>query len=180
MAIQNENPVLGSILKRMVRAFNRIGVNTGTSPVGALPKPPTIGALNIKASGEIVHATITDASPNTTSREWFLEHSTDQLNWHVVHMGVSRGTFLQLPSKTDSGATQKWYFRGYSQDPGSPPSDPVYFGGLSPTAVTLTGSTQLTPLASTGSGTASPLGTQGGWGRGKTPVRPPLSTVGRP
>ena len=179
--VQNENPSLGNLLRRMSAAINRLGLNAGVSPVGSLPAPPTIASLNIKASGETVHATINDASECTTSREWYLEHSADNgLTWHVKHMGASRGTFLTLPSKTDSGATQPWIFRGYSQDPGSPPSEPIYFGGLSPIAVTLTGTTQLTPLASTGSGTASPLGSQGGWGRGKTPYRPAGSTQGRP
>ena len=178
--IRNENPILGNWMTRVGKAINRLGLNTGVSPIGQLPTPPSIGALNIKASGETVHATITDSSEATTNREWFVEHSTDQVNWHVEHLGVSRGRFFNLPSKTDSGAAQPWYFRAYSQDPGSPPSKPVYFGGLSPTPVSLTGSTQLTPLQSTGSGTASPLGTQGGWGRGKTPYRPAASTTGRP
>ena len=179
--MRNDNPVLGRWMTRVGLALNRLGFNTGTSPVGALPIPPSIGALNVKASGEAVHVTITDSSEATTSREWFVEHSADNgVNWHVEHLGASRGIFLNLPSKNDAGMIQPWIFRAYSQDPGSPPSKPVYFGGASPQAVTLTGSTQLTPLSSTGSGTASPLGTQGGWGRGKVPVRPASSTVGRP
>jgi hypothetical protein len=180
--IQNENPSLGRLLQRTVSAINRLASNAGVSPVGQLPIPPTIGAINVKASGETVHVTVDDASEATTNREWFIEHATEPnfIAPHVVHLKSSRGAFLNLPSKTDAGTAQGWYFRGYSQDPGSPPSAPVYFGGLSPTKVTLSGSTQLTPLASTGSGTASPLGTQGGWGRGKIPVRPAGSTTGRP
>jgi len=180
--IRNENPVLGNWMRRVGSALNRMALNAGVSPIGQLPAPPSIGALNIKASGETVHATIDDTAHTTTAREWFVEHDTSP-NFtapHVVHLGASRGGFLNLPSKNDSGTATPWYFRAYSQEPGSPPSPPVYFGGLSPTAVTLTGSTQLTPLASTGSGTASPLGTQGGWGRGKTPYRPAGSTTGRP
>ncbi len=180
--IQSENPALGNWMRRVGNAINRSARNAGVSPVGQLPAPPQIGALNVKASGETVHVTITDSSESSTNREWFVEHSTEPnfIAPHVVHLKSSRGAFLTLPSKTDAGSSQPWYFRAYSQDPGSPPSAPVYFGGLSPTAVTLTGSTQLTPLQSTGSGTASPLGTQGGWGRGKTPIRPAGSTVGRP
>ena len=172
--VQNENPSLGNLLRRMSAAINRLGLNAGVSPVGSLPAPPTVGAVNVKASGETVHVTVFDASEATTNREWFVEHATEPnfIAPHVVHLKASRGVFLSLPSKTDAGGSQPWYFRAYSQEPGSPPSAPVYYGGLSPTAVTLTGSTQLTPLASTGSGTASPLGNQGGWGRGKVPYRP--------
>ena len=180
--MQDENPTLGNWMRRVGSALNRLALNAGVSAVGQLPAPPPIGAVNVKAAGETVHVTISDSSAATTNREWFVEHSTEPnfLVPHVIHLKSSRGVFLNLPSLTDSGETQKWYFRAYSQDPGSPPSPPVYFGGLSPTAVTLTGTTQLTPLTSTGSGTASPLGTQGGWGRGKVPLRPAGSTVGRP
>lgn len=172
-AIRNENPVLGNWMRRVGAALNRLGVNTGTSPVGRSAPPPPVGGLNIKANGEMVHATINDASAATTSREYWIESATNPnfLYPHTEHLMASRGKFFNLPSKTDSGTPHSWYFRAYSQEPGSEPSAPVYFGGLSPTPVTLSGSTQLTPLQSTGSGTASDTGGQGGWGRGKTPIR---------
>lgn len=180
--IRNENPVLGNWMRRVSSALNRLALNTGTSPVGQIAAPPTIGGLTVKASNGIVHVTVQDANEIHNSVEYFVEHTTDPTFSapHVAHLKSSRGTFLNLPAKDDSGNAQSWYFRAYSQYPGSQPSAPVYFGGLSPTAVNVGGSTQLTPLQSPGSGTASPDGTQGGWGRGKTPYRPSQSTQGRP
>jgi hypothetical protein len=171
---RQQNPLTGRLLQRMINAIVQTATNATVSPLGALAPPPSVGALNIKSSGEIIHATISDSAPIQKGINYFVEYATEPnfLAPHVYHLNASRGHFVTLPSKTDSGAAQNWYARAYSQYPGSGPSRPVYFGGLSPTAITLTGTTQLTPLASTGSGTASPAGGQGGWGLGKIPNRP--------
>jgi hypothetical protein len=174
-AIRSKDPVLGNWMRRVATALNRLGSNSGVSPVGEVPAPPTIGAINVKASGETVHVTIADTSPASRTREYWVEHSTSPnftgATTYTKHLVASRDHWLTLPTLTDSGGAQPWYFRGYSQEPGSPPSAPVYYGGLSPTGVTLTGSTRLTPLPSTGSGTANSISPQGGWGRGKASVR---------
>lgn len=173
-AVRLRDPDAGNLLRRIIEAVNRLAFNSGQSPTGENPTPPSIGAVNVKASGGVAHVTINDATETTRAREYFVEYDTNP-NFpgpHVAHLGVPRGTFLTLPALNDSGAAQNWYFRAYSQEPGSLPSMPVYFGGLSPMAVSVGGSVRLTPLQSTGSGTASPLGNQGGWGRGKVPVRP--------
>ena len=171
--IRLENPSLYNFCRRVVTAINTLGQNGGISPTGASDPPPSIGAVNVKSSGETVHVTLDDPSPVSNQIEYFVEAATDA-NFsapHVFHLKAGRGAFLNLPAKDDNGTAQPWHFRGYSQYPGSQPSAPVYFGGLSPQPVTLTGSTQLTPLQSTGSGTGTTLGQQGGWGRGKVPVR---------
>jgi hypothetical protein len=182
MLEQNENPSRGNLFRRIIAAVNQLAANTGVSAVGESSPPPTVGGVNVKAAGEMVHVTISDANQVSKPIEYFVEHSTSPnfVNPHVTHLVSSRGLFITLPSKNDAGTAQPWYFRAYSQYPGSQPSAPVYYGGLSPTAVTLSGTTHLTPLASTGSGTASPIGQQGGWGRGKTSYRPSGSTTGRP
>jgi hypothetical protein len=166
--IRMENAFLGRVLGRLVSGINNLAQNAGLSPVGKTITPPKIGAISVKASGEIVHATIFDPQA-TKTREYFIEASTEPnfLYPHVFHLVSGRGAFIHLPSKTDSGSAQPWYVRGYSQDPGSDPSEPVYYGGATAQSITLSGTTQLTPLQSTGSGSASPFGGQGGWGRGK-------------
>jgi hypothetical protein len=172
--VRNENPSLGNLIRRVIAAVERMAQNTGVSAVGQAAPPPTVGAVQVKAAGGIAHVTVSDSAQVSKPVEYFIEHDTDP-NFpapHVVHLVSSRGAFLNLPAKNDAGASQNWYFRAYSQYPGSQPSKPVYFGGLSPTAVSVGGAVQLTPLSSTGSGTASPLGGQGGWGRGKVPTRP--------
>ena len=171
--IRNQNPSLGSILNRIIRALERTAQNAGVSAIGEMEPPPSVGSVNVKASGGVAHVTINDGAEITKPIEYFIEHDTNPnfTNPHVQHLVASRGAFLNLPSKNDAGEAQSWYFRAYSQYPGSQPSKPVYFGGLSPTAVDTGGSTTLTPLPSTGSGTASTLGGQGAWGRGKTPYK---------
>jgi hypothetical protein len=173
--IQNSNPLLGNLLRRIIRSLTQISQSTGVSPVGKSDPPPTIGALNIKASGELVHATISDASPVRKGINYFLEADTDPTfpAPQVFHLGTSRTHFVNLPSLDDTGTAQNWYFQAYSQYVGSNPSRKIPFGGLAPTAITLSGSTRLTPLQSTGSGTASPTGGQGGQGFGLAPIRPP-------
>lgn len=173
--VRQQNPGLGSLLGRLVRALNTMATSAGLSPIGKSDPPPTVGSVSVKAANGLAHVTIADDAPIQKPIEYFIEHDTSP-NFpapHVAHLVASRGAFLSLPSLTDAGAAQSWYFRAYSQYPGSHPSQPVYFGGISPTAVSVGGTVQLTPLASTGSGTASPTGGQGGWGRGKIPVRPP-------
>ena len=173
--IRQENPLTANVLRRIISAITQTATSAGVSPVGRASAPPTIGAINVKASNGLVHATIQDSSANDTSTEWFIEHDTNP-NFtapYVKHLVSSRDLWVNLPQNADDGHMQLWYFRGYSQKPGSPPSAPVYFGGLSPTGVNVGGGVNLTPLSSTGSGTASPTGQQGGWGRGKVPTRPP-------
>jgi hypothetical protein len=171
--VRAENPMLANLLRRVVGAINTLAENTGQSPTGQSDAPPAVGAVNVKASGGVAHVTIADDAPVSKPIEYFVEHDTNPnfTNPHVQHLVSGRGAFLPLPSKNDAGDTQHWYFRAYSQYPGSQPSAPVYFGGLSPTGVDTGGATQLTPLTSTGSGTASPTGQQGGWGRGKIQER---------
>lgn len=169
-----DGPLLASLLRRIIDGVNTVATNTGTSPTGEAQTPPAIGGVNVKVNGETAHVTIQDANEVDRSHEWHLEYTTnDQFSSpHYMYLGPSREAFLNLPSKDDTGNPQKWYVRAYSQKMGSQPSAPVYYGGLTPTAIEPSGSTQLTPLSAPGSGTASPFGTQGGWGRGKIPVRP--------
>lgn len=168
-----ENPTLGAVLRQFRNAINQTAQNAGVSPVGQADAPPQIGALTVKASGETVHATINEPNQINNQIEYFLEYANEPnfLAPHVAHLKSARGHFLTLPAKNDAGDAQPWYFRAYSQYPGSKPSAPVYFGGKTPQKVTLSGTTQLTPLTSTGSGTATSTGGQGGWGRGKTPFK---------
>ena len=93
----------------------------------------------------MVHVTINDASSISTSTEYFVEHDTDP-NFghpHVEHFGASRGKFFNLPANDDNGNPQPWHFRIFAE-PWFAAVFPVYFGGSSPTPVTLSGSTNMT------------------------------------
>ena len=174
--VNEDDPRLGTLLQRIITAINKAARNAANSAVGEIQSPPPIGQINVKTSGEIVHVTHTDLAPIQRGINYFTEVDTDP-NFpspQVFHHGTSRQAIFTLPTMNDTGDTMNYYIRGYSQYHGSQPSTPVVYGGNAPSAVTLSGSTQLTLLPSTGSGTASGTGGQGGWGLGKVLVRPPV------
>jgi hypothetical protein len=121
-----------------------------------------------------VHVTLSDYSERSRSLHYFVEADTDPAfpNPHGFQLGASRGLFVNLPAKDDNANAQSWYFRGYSMYPGSAKrSNHVIFGGAAaPEAVSVGGTTELTPLTSTGMGTASATGQQGGQGFGTAQV----------
>lgn len=179
MRSANYPQLLSNALQKIQDGINNLGSQLAAEPIGLASPPPKLESVNVKVptAGEQVHVTLTHNAPIQKNIHYFLEYDTDP-NFsapHVAHLGTSRGTVLNLPSKDDSGTTHNWYFRGYPQFPGSKPAAPVNYGGIAPTAVNLTGSTQLTLQPSTGSGTAAPNGQQGGWGFGKVNTRGPIA-----
>lgn len=169
--IQGKWPRLGQYLDRfMGNAINNLSTNTATSANGEVPTPAAPVAVNVKVSGEIAHLTINDPQPLQRGAQYHVELATNSTFSypHVEHLGSSRGRFVTLPTFPDGGGTKHtWNARAYVQYQGSQPS-PV----TAPVSFQMAGTTQLTPLQSTGSGTASTNGSQGGWGLGKVIYRP--------
>lgn len=175
--IEGENPKLGQYLRQyVVPAITRTARNAAVSPIGSVAAPTAPSAIDIASSGETVHISHTDNSALNRGISYFTEIGVNDPSFRqpIVHFhGPSRTSPpLTLPTKDAGGSTISYYFRGYSQYPGGPPSGKTVFGGATnPTAVTLTGSTELNLLPSAGSGTSSGNGSQGGQGFGKKPVR---------
>ena len=169
----NLDPKLGDVLEQFQAAINQTGINTGTDPKGQYKTPPQLQGINVKAANGQVHVVLTHNVPIQRGMEYFVEADTDPSfpQPHVEPLGASRGKFFPLPGKTDGGATQHWYFRGYAQHPGGQATAKMVHGGQTPIAVDVGGTTQLTPIPSTGSGTALANGTQGGHGFGPTLFR---------
>jgi hypothetical protein len=167
----NSDVRLGTLLQKIINGVNQLGQASGVDAVGETSAPTGPNGVAVKASGEMVHIAVTDNSSLQRGTKYFTEYANEPnfLQPWVVDHGASRNTQLTLPTKTDGGtSTHSWYFRSYSQLPGSQPSAPVTYGGAaSPTAITLTGSTEMTLIPSNGSGTASPNGSQGAQGLGK-------------
>jgi hypothetical protein len=165
-----ENPTHGALLQKIITAVNTLAENTTSSAVGRSTAPPPINALNVKVAGEYAHVTITHTGNIQQGVHYFVEaaNNANFIGAHPIHFGTSRTRDpIHLAANDDSGTPQKWYLRGYAQYPGSDPSTPVNHGGTEPTAITTTGTTQLTWQPSTGSGTASNSGQQAAWGFGK-------------
>jgi hypothetical protein len=174
----NYPQLLSNALQRIQDGVNNLGSQLAADPVGLASPPPVLQGINVKTSGELVHVTLTHNVPIAKNIHYFLEYTQNDPNFlapHIEHLGTSRGRVLNLPTKDDGGTAVNYYFRAYPQFPGSKPAKPLNFGGTVPTAVTLAGTTQLTLQPSTGSGTASGNGQQGGWGFGKTNTRGPIA-----
>ena len=170
---------LGVALQRLEDAVNQLGVHTATDPTGTVPAPPAIQKLTIKTDGNgTVHGTIDDNNPISRGLHYFVEYDTTPAfsRPHVVHLGVSRTMHpFILPAKDDDGNAQQFYFRGYSHYPGGEPGPPLHFGGDVPTPVSPGGTSQMTLLPSTGSGTAPNDGQRGASGFGKVLHRLPVT-----
>lgn len=171
-----KDAVQANFLQRIVDAVNNVAKGAGVAVSGEHPAPPPVNAITVKANGEMVHATLTHNAEVNRAINYFIEADTNKsfTQPHVMDIGSSRTHVFHLPALNDSGAQQPWYLRAYAQYPGSKPSTPTVLGGLTnPTPVPLVGSTKLTLLPSTGSGTGSSTGQQGAAGRGKQRVSTP-------
>lgn len=170
---------IGDALERIVSGVNTTGTHIGVDPTGVQPAPPPIQQLNVKTNGTgLVHVTIDDHNQIAKNLHYFVEYDTDP-NFPqpiVKHLGVSRTMDpLTLPAMNDGGHAQKFYFRAYSQYPGSAPGPKINNGGTTPKAIDPGGTQMMTLLPSTGSGTAQNSGQEGGSGFGKIQIR--LATV---
>ena len=167
---------LGEAFRKLVDGTNLLGQNSAVDAVGTMPEPPTVQQLQVKTNGAgLVHAVINDQNTIQRNLHYFVEYDTNPAftQPHVVHLGASRSMNpITLPAMDDNGNPQQFYFRAYSQYPGSTPGQPVHFGGETPTPVNPGGTQQMTLIPSTGSGTAQASGQQGGSGFGKVLFRP--------
>lgn len=182
--ITNIWPRLGILLSKHEGAINTVAQHAAVSTNGELSPPSRPGQVNVKVSGEIAHVTIDDPQELQRGGQYHVELSTDpQFSApHVEHLGSSRGRFITLPTNADDGTPHQWHARAYCQYQGSQPSSYTYYGGDSPASFQMQGATNMTPLPSTGSGTASNNGQQGGSGLGKVLFRPapmPKRAVGQ-
>jgi hypothetical protein len=158
------------IFDQIQTAVNQQGQAVGIDSSGHTTPPDAPTAINVKAANGTAHVTITDNTQRNRALHYFVEADTDPAfsQPHVVHLGASRGAFIPLPGMKDNSDVQPWYFRAYSMHLGSSQASAhqVFGGSATPTPVTMGGSVALTPLPSTGSGTASTTGQQGGTGFG--------------
>ena len=165
-----ENPRQGALIQRLITSINTLAENTASSAVGRIEPPPPLNAVNVKVSGEYAHVTFDHSGEIQQGVRYIAEIATNPQfrGAHPVHFGTSRTRDpIHMAPYDDDGNPQTWYVRGFPQYPGGNPAKPVNFGGPEPTPITTTGTTRLTWLPSTGSGTASNSGQQIGWGFGK-------------
>lgn len=170
---------LAVALQRLADGTNNLARNLASDATKPIPAPPPIQAITVKSDGAgTFHATIDHNAEISRGIHYFAEWSTDASfsQPHVVHMGTSRTMVPQtLPAMDDNGNLISYHWRGYAAYPGGDPSSSVNFGGGTPTPLKPGGSAKMTPLSSTGSGTAPSDGQRGGSGFGRVITRPPQS-----
>lgn len=170
----------GSLFNRIIEAVNTLAKNAGVSSVGKISPPPPIDSVTVQG-GTPVNGIVT--VPNSEILHWTIQHnqsikkgikyvseiSTDPSfsQPHQHFHDSSRSGFLSLPTMNSKGGKQTYYLRSQAQYPGSDPTVPSVYGGLSgPYGIQLGGASQMDLLPSTGSGTASSSGQQGAKGLG--------------
>jgi hypothetical protein len=169
--IKNRDPRVGVAIQNIQDAVNQLGTATGCDPTAHTEAPNPPAAINVASGSDHVHVTLTDNAQRSRAQNYFLEWSVndpDFLAPNVEHLGAGRGRVMALPAKDGNNNPINYYFRGYSHALGAKSaSKKVVFGGTSsPTAVTLTGSSTLNLLPSTGSGTSPSNGQKPGTGFG--------------
>jgi hypothetical protein len=187
--VSQKDVYAGSLFTRLIDAVNSLAKNAGVAAVGKLAPPPKIDSIQVQGTqnggtitvpSEHLHWTLTHNQAIQKGVQYITEIATEPnfLQPHVVDHGCSRSGFLHLPTFQSDGVTpQRYFMRSYAQYHGSNPSEPTVLGGLTnATQIKMTGTSGTTLLPSTGSGTASPTGQQGGHGLGKVLDRPAPTT----
>ena len=180
-----KDPYAGSLLSHMIEGINNVAKAASVAVFGKTAPPPPIDSINVQGTqsgtkitcpSEILHWTLTHNQAISKGVRYFTEIDTDPnfLAPHVIDHGCSRTGFTSLPTYLNDGNTkQTYYMRSYAQYPGSDPAKPTVLGNLGGAIqIQMTGSSATTLLSSTGSGTASPSGQQGGHGLGIVIDRP--------
>jgi len=165
--VRQRDPLLDQALSDLEQRIDTLAGQLAANPHGVVVAPPDISALTVLASNGIFDIQIQDNAPVNRGINYFVEYSTTAnfAQPHAVDLGASRSYRATWGSVT-------LYFRAYSQYPTSSPSATIYFGPANaPTAVVGGGAAGPAPQASTGSGTASNNGQQGGAGFGYQPSR---------
>lgn len=181
--LEQSNPALGRVLRRLQEGVNTLAKNTAASATGETKAPQPPSTVQLAQSGEYLHFSIDHPGELQRGVTYFTEiHSDDPATAGkpiVYHHGSSRTPPpLQLPSKRFDPVSGTNVFINYStqhyaQYPSSQPSSPIAgrIPGTGATTFQMTGGTVMSLLPSTGSGTASNTGQQKAQGLGKVQQR---------
>jgi hypothetical protein len=165
---------LGQYMRSYINpAIQRTAQNAAVSPTSEVKAPASPESIQVHTSGELMQVVVNHTSPIQKGVRYITHIATNPqfTNAIIVDHGSSRTPpHINLPTKDSTGATHNYYVATVAQYPGSPPSKPAYYGGDTPVAVTMGGTTQMDIQPGTGSGTAA-NGGQVLVGLGKSQIR---------
>lgn len=162
---------LATMFENIQDSINQTANATGADSTGHTDPPDPPQAVNVSGGSDHIHVTIADNSNRSRALHYFVEWSANDPNFlapNVEHLGPSRGRILALPANDETMTPINYYVRVYSHTLGGREASAklTYGGAANPTPVVLTGTSSLALLPSTGSGTSSTTGQQGGEGFG--------------
>jgi hypothetical protein len=165
---------LGQYIRRyLAPSIQTTASNAGVAPNGNIAAPAPPESVNVSTAGELMQVVVNHVAPVQKGARHIVHIATNpQFTGAMIKdEGASRSpSHYSLPTKDSSGATHQYYVGVVVQYPGSQPSKPTYFGGVTPAPITMGGTTQMDILPGTGSGTAT-NGGQALVGLGKAQVR---------
>ena len=172
--IEKDSPKLGIYLRNYVLpAIQTTASNAAVDPSGNVAPPPPPQSITVTTSGELAQVVVNHTAPIQKGVQYITHIATNpQMTGAIIidHGSSRTPPHINLPTKDSGGNTHSYYFATIAQYQGSLPSKPTYFGGSTPTPVTMGGTTQMDIQPGTGSGTAS-NGGQTLVGLGKAKVR---------
>jgi hypothetical protein len=172
--IENEHPKLGAYLRNYILpAIQTTAANAAVSSDSQISAPDPPESVNVSTAGEMMQITVDHSAPLQKGAHYIYTVATNPqgANAQIEAKPASRAPFhITLPTKNSLGSDHQYYVGVQVQYPGSQPSAPVYYGGSTPKAVTMSGTTQMDIMPGTGSGTAD-NGSQTFVGLGKSQVR---------
>ena len=164
--LRTKDPRLAETIEKLRIAIVSLVNQTGAAPGGTIAAP-SVQSISVSASNGIFSASIVDKTAPHLGIRYFIEYATNP------NFDNSRTRYLG-PSRDIDGwnlGNLTYYFRGFSQYPGSDISNKVIYGGSTPIGVAGGGSAPPTPPASQGSGGGT--GATGGFGpQPRQPARP--------
>lgn len=157
--IEQESPKLGQYIRNyLLPSIQTTASNAAVDTQSEIPAPAPPESISVTTAGEMMQVVVNHAAPIQKGVQYLTHIATNPQfsNAIVVDHGSSRApAHITLPTKSGDGSTtHNYYVATVAQYPGSKPSAPTYFGGVSPTPVTMSGTTHMDIQPGTGSGTA--------------------------
>jgi hypothetical protein len=135
-ALRKIHPYLFEAIVALENAVNNISAQSGYDSAGVFPTTTNIAACNVTAANgllsiQIIDNSLVNAPANTRTITYFVEIASDAGFVNVLHHEskvAARNFYIPVNNQTV-------FVRAYSQLQGSAPSQPIAFGGTTPTAI---------------------------------------------